>query len=528
MIPAEKYYINVGRATDLENPKERLIYRLFEILPGFLVWLTLFLMVFLSWTEPYWIAVFVIIFCSYWILRTTHFTIHLVAAYRKMKQNLVVDWIKKLNNLKIFPKDVKAASWEEIYHLVVLPTYKEGEEIVRGTMEALVNSNYSKDKIIVALSVEERAGELAKEVANTIEREYSKRFFRFLTTYHPGNIPGEIAGKGSNETWAGREAKKKIIDVENIPYENIIVSCFDVDTQVYPQYFSCLTYHYLTCKNPLRSSFQPVPLYLNNFWDAPFFSRLVSALNVFWQMMQQQRPEKVITYSSHAMSFKALVEMDFWQPNVVSEDAGIFWKSFLFYDGDYEVVPIHYLVSMDANVGQTFFQTIKNVYLQQRRWASGSEGIPYLLFGLWKNKKVPFKKGFTHSFLIIEGFWAWATNAILIFCLGWLPLVLGRGSFSNTMLAYNLPYITRNLMTVAMFGLFVCIVINTVLIPRPKNLSWQRKISILSQWLFFPFALIFFGSFPAIDAQTRLMLGKRLGFWSTPKFRSNPHSQSQV
>ncbi len=515
-----KYYLNIGRATDLKNRKERLIYRIFEILPGFFIWTTLILMVFLSWRKPYWAAVFIIIFCSYWILRTTHFTVHLVAAYRKMKQNLLINWIEKLDNLKKFSQGVKVKSWKEIYHLVILPMYKEGEEVIRGTMEALINSDYPKDKIIVVLAVEERAGESAKETANRMEREYGERFFRFLVTHHPANISGEIIGKGSNETWAGKEAKNKIIDVEKIPYENIVVSCLDIDTQVYPGYFSCLTYHYLTCENPLRSSFQPVPLYLNNFWDAPFFSRLVSALNVFWQMMQQQRPEKVITYSSHAMSFKALEEMDFWQTNVVSEDAGIFWKSFLFYDGDYRVVPIHYLISMDANVGPTLVQTVKNVYLQQRRWASGSEGIPYLLFGLLKNRKIPFKKGFAYAFLIIEGFWAWATNAILILCLGWLPLALSQDGFSKSMLAYNLPFITRNLMTIAMLGLLVCIIINTFLVPRPKNFNWLRKVSIIAQWLFFPFALIIFGSFPAIDAQTRLMLGKYLGFWPTPKFRS--------
>jgi cellulose synthase/poly-beta-1,6-N-acetylglucosamine synthase-like glycosyltransferase len=518
MIPADKYYVNIGRASDLPNPKERRLYRFLEMLPGFLVWLTLILMILLSWLKPFWAAFFIIIFCTYWLFRTTHFTIHLVAAYSKMKTNQKVNWLEKLNELKTESCQLKI-NWQDIYHLVILPMYKESYEVVKDTMEALANCDYPKDKLIVVLGIEQRAGDFAKDLSARIEKEYKDEFFKFLLTCHPSNLSGEIAGKGSNETWMGKEAKTKVIDPEKIPYENIIVSCFDIDTQVFYQYFSCLTYHYLTCEKPLRSSFQPIPLYLNNFWEAPFFSRLVSAMNVFWQMMQQQRPEKVITYSSHSMPFFALAEMDFWQKNVVSEDAGIFWKAFLFYDGDYRVIPIHYPITMDAVVAPTFWRTVKNQYKQQRRWASGSEGIPYLLFGWLKNKKIPFSKGFSYAFLIMEGFWAWGTNAILILCLGWLPLMLGQGNFSSTVLAYNLPFITRNLMTLAMVGLFVCVIINTFLTPKPKNFNLSKKISVIVQWIFFPVGLIIFGSFPSIDAQTRLMLGKYMGFWVTEKSR---------
>jgi hypothetical protein len=519
MIPEEKYYINIGRASDLKDPKERRLYRFLEMLPGIFVWLTLILMVLLSWLKPYWAAFFIIIFCAYWLFRTTHFTIHLIAAYSRMKKNQMTDWLEKLDFLKIKNNKLKIKNWREIYHLVVLPMYKESYEIVKGTMDALLNCDYPKDRLIVALGIEQRAGDFAVKLSERIKKEYENKFFKFIVTCHPNNIKGEIAGKGSNETWIGKEVKIRIIDKEKIPYENIIVSCFDIDTQVFPKYFSCLAYHYLACDNPLRSSFQPIPLYLNNFWEAPFFSRLISAMNVFWQMMQQQRPEKVITYSSHSMPFYSLAEMDFWQKNVVSEDAGIFWKAFLFYDGDYRVVPIHYPITMDAVVAPTFWWTAKNQYKQQRRWATGSEGVPYLLFGWLKNRKIPFSKGFSYSFLIIEGFWAWGTNAILILCLGWLPLMLGQGNFSGTVLAYNLPFITRNLMTLAMVGLFVCIIINTFLMPRPENFSFGKKISVVVQWLFFPIGLIVFGAFPSIDAQTRLMLGKYIGFWVTEKVR---------
>ena len=69
-------------------------------------------------------------------------------------------------------------------------------------------------------------------------------FFRFLVSCHPADLSGEIAGKGSNETWAIKEAKKSIIDHLKIPYENILVSAFDIDTQASPEYFGILTYKF--------------------------------------------------------------------------------------------------------------------------------------------------------------------------------------------------------------------------------------------------------------------------------------------
>lgn len=516
-MPHSKYYLNIGRATDLKDPKERIIYRLLEILPGFLIWITLIGAFLLSWTKPVLFAYFIISFCVYFILRIFHFTIHLVAAYKEMKKNLAAEWIQKLNKLA---KDHPNKNWENIYHIIILPMYKEELSLVRETIMALVNSNYPKDRMIAVLATEERAGKSGQKVGKAVAEEFGNKFFHFLITCHPKDIPGEIAGKGSNEAWAGKEVKEKIIDILKIPYENIIVSTFDIDTQAYPQYFTCLTYYYLTSPNPTRSSFQPIPLYLNNIWDVPFFSRVVALSNVFWETLQQQRPEKIVTYSSHSMSFKAIVDINFWQKNVVSEDAGVFWKAFLFYDGDYQVIPFHYPLSMDCVKGKNLKDTVVSQYKQQRRWAWGSEGIPYLLFGFLKNKKIPFGKKIRYGFLIIEGFWAWATNAFLIFLGGWLPLALGEKTFQATLLAYNLPRITGSLMTVAMFGLVICVIISIRLIfLRPFSNKKKRIFLMIAQWIFFPFTFIFFGAIPAIDAQTRLMLGKYMGFWPTEKFR---------
>jgi hypothetical protein len=109
--------------------------------------------------------------------------------------------------------------------------------------------------------------------------------------------------------------------------------------------------------------------------------------------------------------------------------------------------------------------------------------------------------------------------------LGWLPIILGGEAFRNTVLSYNLPNITRDLMTITTLGLVLSAVIAaSMLPPMPKEYTHRKRrwtIMIL-QWIFVPFTIIIFGSLPGIDAQTRLMFGRYIGaFWNTPKYRKN-------
>jgi len=306
-----------------------------------------------------------------------------------------------------------------------------------------------------------------------------------------------------------------------IPYGNIIVTNFDIDTLASRYYFSLLTYKYLTSPNPLRTSYQPVPLYTNNIWEAPALARVVAFSATFWHTIQQERPERLTTFSSHSMPFQALVDVDFWQVNMVSEDSRIFWQCFLRYNGDYRVTPMFYPVAMDANVASGFWRTMSNIYKQQRRWGYGAENIPYFLFGFLKNKLIPWRKKIYYTFNILEGFHSWATNAIIIFVLGWLPTIVGGTDFNRTVLSINLPVFTRTIMNLAMIGLISSAVISiTLLPPRPPQYGRSKYAIMILQWVLFPFTTILLGAFPGLEAQTRLALKKYLGFWVTPKKRA--------
>ncbi|MCH8244353.1 glycosyltransferase family 2 protein [Patescibacteria group bacterium] len=503
-------YSHVGKASDLKNTSDRRLYRFLEMLPGILSWGTIAFAILFSWLQPVWVAFFMIVFVIYLLLRTLYFAFHLWSGYQRMRQNEKKDWIQELEKL---------SSWKHLYHLVVIVTYKEPLEVLRPTLQALKDSLYPKDRMVVVLGIEQREGESAREKAVILEREFGDAFFKFLITEHKDNIEGEIAGKGSNESFAAKKAKE-YFDELKISYKNIIISSLDADTVVYPQYFSCLSWYYLTTSEPTKTSFQPIPLYINNVWQAPPISRVFAFSSTFWHTMNQQRPEKLITFSSHAMSFQALVDVDFRAPNVVSDDSHIFWQCFFKYQGNYKVQSLYYPVSMDANAAKSLWATLRNIYLQHLRWAYGVGEIAYVFFGFLKDKTIPLTRKLTLGVELLESHWTWATAPFLIFALGWLPLMLGGNAFSETLLSYNLPRFVSNVLTFSMLGLIGTGVLSLYLLPKRKpSFGKMRAFWFVAQWILLPLSMMFLMALPALEAQTRWMLGKYLGFRVTPKHR---------
>ncbi len=485
-------------------------YRFLEMIPGALTWGTFVGIIILTLVRPIIAVYFIVIFDLYWLIRVVYLIIYIVLSFKQYHKDSKIDWRERCQ---------KIPGWEKIYHCIFMPTYKEPLDVLRMSFASLANVNFPKERMIIVFCLEEGDKENALRNAEVLRREFGDTFYKFIVTLHPKGLPGEVPGKGSNTAWAAQEAKK-VIDQEKIPYENIIVSSFDVDSCAHPQYFSYVTYHYLTSENPTRQSYQPVPLFNNNIWEVPAIMRVVSNSTTFWLMSEQLRPERLFTFSSHSMSFKALADVGFWQNDIVTEDSRIFLQCLLYYDGDYRVKSMHIPISMDAVAGKNIWHGFVNLYKQQRRWAWGVEHFPYLIWNFSRNKKIAFMTKLRYLWNLTEGMYSWATAPIIIFILGNFPFRMPDWEVRNSVISQNAPHVLQILMSAAMIGLLVSAMMSVYFLPdKSKRFRGPRILIMLLQWALFPICMIAFGSAPATEAQTRLMLGKYLGFRVTEKMR---------
>jgi hypothetical protein len=211
--------------------------------------------------------------------------------------------------------------------------------------------------------------------------------------------------------------------------------------------------------------------------------------------------------------------VDFWQKDIVSEDSRIFLQGLVRYHGAYRVTPIYLPVSMDTVMAGHYWRALVSLYKQYRRWAWGAENYPYMALAFGRDREMSWFSKMGWLFKQLEGMYTWATAPLLIFILGYLPFWVAPEQFRSFALFQNTPFTLEWLMRLAMLGMFVSAGLSlTLLPPPPRHLSKPvAYLIILLQWVLLPVTFVVFGALPAIDAQTRLLLGKRLGFFVSPK-----------
>jgi len=491
------------------------IYRIYEMLPGLAIWATLIIAIFLSFVRPIWMVYFIILFDIYWVLRVLYFVFYLIVSWRRSRIASKQDWLKKL--------ETEVPNYGEKINVVLLPYSNESWEIIKSGLQSIANSTYSAKKLYVVMSGERRFGEKCSLIKKHAQEEFGDVFADIIFYTHPEDLSGEIIGKGSNIHYAEKQFKK-YIDEKKWKYEDIIVSIFDVDTVVHPQYFAHLTYVYCLHPRPERSSFQPLVLYNNNIWESQSFLRIMAFGTSFWILFSLARLDNLVTFSSHSMSYKAIDECGGHAKDIVSEDSRIFFQCWLKHNGDYEVTPLYIPVSMYTVREDSMKKSLKNLYLQQRRWAWGTEHIPYLLWQFRKNKGISLWKKTAVLFHEFEGKWSWAVVAIMITIVGQLPLRVinyAGGVAAQSTLFFSAPSVLQVLMTISMLGLIVSAILSMLVLPsRPGKYSRSRYAYMVLQWILLPISLIFFSAIPCIDAVTHLMRGKYLGFNISVKKKS--------
>jgi hypothetical protein len=540
--------ISYAAKTDNLIRKHKL-WRFLEIIPGAVSWFALFLPFILSIFIPGLVASFIIIYTLIWLFRSLKLTVNLYRSHRLTQEALSTDWnkmisfndnpekidyeltrIDKQENPKAYfhlfhaKKQIlnlqMTGDWKkskDIYHAIIFVTYKEPYELIRASIKSYTQSAFPASRFIMVLAGEESDRENFLAIAEKIRKDFGHCFSHFMTTLHPRGIPGEIKGKSSNTTYAAKELKK-YIDQHKLPYDNVLVSNFDADTVTHPYYFSELTYKYLTSSDRTEKGYQPTHMFHNNIWDVPVMIRMVALTCTFWRMAESMEKDNYKSFSSRSLSFKTVLDVNYWDPSIIPEDSRQYWTAYAIYDGRHVLVPIYSPVYMDAVMSETYIKTFKNQYNQLRRWAWGVCDFPFITLNLWYHPKLKLSTKIYKISEFIKNSFFWATGPFLITFTGFIPGIMNP-AFRDTVLAYNLPKIISDILTFSSVGIIICAVISLSLIPYNPRKKWFGQISLCLQWLLTPIVSIFLSAIPALDAQTRLMFGQHLEYKVTEKVR---------
>lgn len=482
--------------------------RILEILPGFVSWSLILFPIWGSFIVPNLVAYYVILFAVYWLYRSCNMAILSLSAHFAIQAASQYDWLNDLNQ--------KYPGWQKVHHLIIIPTYQEPISTLQRTLRRLGSQSVPLSNIHIMISFEEREGQVGKKKANDLTQEFGQTFGSFWTTFHP-DIAGEVKGKSANTAWGARQATKLLAKYTDIPVDQVTITSEDADASLHHQYFAAVTYDFLSLDKPYNVIWQGAVMFYNNIWQVPAPIRVIAAVFSVTQMYILKRADKLVNFSTYTTTLKHVVDIGFWDTDVIPEDYRLFFKSYFAKKGDFTVRPIFLPIYADAAQAKGWWRTMVNQYEQLKRWAWGTSDDAYIIKQYVLAEGVPFWDKTLRVLKTIEDHFLWPVNWFAITIAAFFPPLLNE-NFSRTMLGKTLPQVTSALLTLSLVSLLVIFIIDAL--NRPPRPGGRNVFSYILQpleFLMLPILGFFFSALPGLDAHTRLMIGRYLEYRVTEK-----------
>lgn len=565
--PATVAAVPVAIAGARRHPRRaRLAQRALEIVPGLVSWTLILSPLILSFRFPEIVAWFVLTFDFYWLYKAVVLTGSVCVTFSRIRRTMADDWRtrsfaladpvarlteidrrvplireriellgrsgqrlaaiggqRELERLDRERRDLARLiarraeplpDPRRLYHVALVPTYTEPYDKLYETVRALAETDYPSDRRMVAIITRETDHQGRRNVAR-LRDEFGDRFVHFFHILDPLE-PGIVVGKSSAMAFGGRWLYREIVRLGYDPAD-VVVTDLDSDYRVHRQYFGYLTYTFLTDADRYRRLYQPVPMFHNNLWATPLAIRLVAVGATHVQMWRSLTPDKLVSFSSYAVSLRTVHEVDYWATDAIPEDSRFYWKSFFRFSGDFRAVPLFIPMYGDAVRAKSYPRSLVQQYTQIRRWAWGVTDVPYYIQNAFAHREIPRRLRVRRLIDLWLDHVNWAIAPFIIIFGSNLPLLLNP-AFAQTTLGQNLPLYAAWLLTGAFCCLLILVFVEEQIAP-PRPTSWtlgQRAVSYL-QWLALPVVGLVFSTLPALDAQTRLMAGKYLEYRVTEK-----------
>jgi len=377
---------------------DKLVNRFLEILLGVLTWSLLLSPIWLGLTFPN-VVVYVLTFLTvYWSYMAFKHAMGLFTGYRRYREEMATNWYlecQKLDFSKLPDKDTLPADLESVRHIIIVPVVNEPEEVLRDSIDSIINQTFPSRQISLVFTVEQKYSEEAINRIKGIIADREKDLSSLMFFVHPAGIPGEAKGDGgANRAWGSSHAVEELRKRGEV-IRNYIFSNIDSDHVLDRQYIARLTHLYLSSDkrdNHFYSS--AIPLFNNNLWRVPLLMRLEAnsvTLGVIsdWAV-NKGRVRK--SFSAFSVSLQTLIDANYFDVALGADDTVFYWRAFFARSGDFDGIPYYIPYSADAVEGKNFIDSHKSLYKQLLRWGWGAVDFPLSVKNFLKKGDIQLSK----------------------------------------------------------------------------------------------------------------------------------------
>lgn len=424
---------------------------------------------------------------------------------RLIKRATDTDWVSQLQDL---------GGDNNIHHYIMIVTASASEVKLQTTLDYISAQNYDLSKIHIVLAMEERAAG-SQERGEALVKKNAGVFGSIHAFYHV-LTEGEVIGKASNATYSGRRISE-LVQQSQLDPKNVVVTVCDEDSLLPKQYVAYLTYKFLADEDRIYRFFAAPVLLYNNFWQLPMPVRMQMMLGSVARVGFLAQKDDFIQISTYSTSLWLLEQIDYWDVDIIPEDWHIWQQAFYTLGEKVKTIPLFMLIVRDGVLGPSLWKTLKTRYEQEKRWAWGATDVPYAITRFFYSPHINFWIKLRRVLFIAENHFMWPTAFFVLTISASIPSLVNP-VFGRTVLGFLLPKLASFILTSSSCLLILGVYFDYTLRKRVNiETGWKNLPLLFIQWYFLPLVSFVFSALPALEAHTRMLLGKKLEYKITNK-----------
>lgn len=478
---------------------------IFDRLIPFTTWVIITFPIWFSFFHPALVAYFIIGFDLFFFYKAIQTSYYALKSYRRILKHDLIRYDKLL---------IKQPKSKDIKHFVIIPNYKEPIYKLESTIQSLAQSDYPHKSVYLVLGFEKREND-AQEKAQFLSTQYRNLFADIIVAYHPLTA-NEVPGKASNQTFAAKAAEQYAVS-QKFDKKDILITICDADSHLSKNYFSYLTHSYLADPEREYHFYWASVLFYNNFIKLPFFVRIQATLSSIVLLAFLSQTDKLIQTSTYSTNLWLLSKIKFWDVDIIPEDWHIYLQAFFMFGDRVKTIPLYTFVNCDAVYSGGILKTFANRYEQEKRWAWGASDIGYALKRSFTSPHISPLSKIRKILFIVETHLMWPISFFILTLSASIPPLINP-SFKRTVLGFLLPRLSGFILTTASVLLILFVYLDLKIRERIKHRTELKAYPFLIfQWYLLPVITFFLSSLPALEAHTRLLLGKKIKYKVTEK-----------